>query len=80
MSLTKAVTQKVHELGRATTDEVAAHFPNYTREQVAHALHNAAYRLCLTVERGRGLGEPRGSAPSTYVSCKAATQQPKESP
>lgn len=77
MSLTKAVTHKVNELRRATVAEVAAHFPNKTPEQVRHALANAAFRMQVKVEKGRGLGRGKGMLPATYVSCKAAPTTPE---
>lgn len=78
MSLTKAVTKKVDELGRATADEVASHFPDKTPEQVRHALANSAYWKRLKVERHcLGIGGGQGSAPAVYVTCKASKEVPK---
>lgn len=65
LSLIQRVVDLVEEMGRATVNDVVPHFPEYTREQVARALHLANFeRRIVMVEIGKRIG--RGSLPAVY--------------
>ena len=82
MSLTFDVVAAITDMRRASLDDLAPMFPEKTREQVKHAMHNARLlRKIMVVESGKRHGAKNGSGsePSIYglyESHEAPPQQP----
>jgi hypothetical protein len=68
MSLTSRVADLVAELGGANVDQLVAFLPEYTRDQVINAMHNARTTGLIHCNgRVPRKGTPRnGSMPATY--------------
>ena len=83
MSLTYDVVAMIKKLGRASLDDLTPLFPEKTREQVKHAMHNASLpRRIVVIESGKRSGAKQGSGsrPSFYGLCEGKEAPPPSQP
>jgi hypothetical protein len=77
MSLTRKVADLVAQLGEADADQLAPLLPDYTRAQVAQALHNARSSDLIEAVRHRARGPyQRQGRPMAIYAPKAKAPPP----